>query len=67
MIEVHPQHELIKDINYLCLEIDNNNRVSSSVLSRVLLEMIEVMTRNEKKIRSLQSQLNNLKKESDNE
>ena len=34
MIEVHPYHELLKDIKYISMEIENNQRVAAPVYKR---------------------------------
>jgi predicted secreted Zn-dependent protease len=67
MIEVHPYHELLKDIKYISMEIENNQRVASPVLERVFETLVESIKRLEEKCRSQQSQINHLKKEVNNE
>ena len=41
MIEVHPYHELLKDIKYISMEIENNQRVAGPVLQRTLETLVE--------------------------
>ena len=67
MIEVHPYHELLKDIKYISMEIENNQRVASPVSERVFETLVESIKRLEEKCRSQQSQINHLKKEVNNE
>ena len=67
MIEVHPYYELLKDIKYISMEIENNQRVAGPVLQRTLETLVESIKRLEEKCRSQQSQINHLKKENNNE
>ena len=56
-----------KDIKYISMEIENNQRVAGPVLQRTLETLVKSITNLEEKCRSQQSQINHLKKELNNE